>query len=284
MPFPLARPAHGLIEMETHLNEKADKADKNGKGFIVVYPLAEVHQNDKNYVGMLGAKYHFSYISWNSPGAGMNVTYGDYDDLNYLRSMTQLIDGKMPNRPQLLNTDPNARYLLGFSEGGEFAPQIAANMPGYWAGIGILHGTSLGTERMPAKDPMAYVQITGELDNMLPREGGGGMFGWLYPRLSTSHPTAEFDRMAQAEGCQGTPRVDKSDPKKAVTTFSAEQCDSHRPVIDVDIYADHHAADGHGGNLVAYVMGTYTGLRHSYIDSTDILLDTLLDPNNRKNK
>jgi poly(3-hydroxybutyrate) depolymerase len=254
--------AHGEMENETHLNEKADQ-----QNFIVVYPMAEAHENDANKLDGIG----FTYHSWNSPGAGMNVTYGNYDDVNYIKAATKLVDSKL---------NVGDRYLLGFSEGGEFAPQVAAKMPGYWSGIGVWHPTNLGTEAVPHNDALAFEQITGEKDGMLARMGGTtdmlwGMFGKLYPRLATSEPTRTFDVMAQAEGCTGDPSVDKSIPTRVTTTFSPQQCALGRPVVDVDQLQGEHAVDGDTGNFVTRVMGWFTGSKDRTWDSTQYFVDTL---------
>ena len=256
--------SHGEMENETKLNEKADK-----QGFIVVYPQSETHENDANQIAGIGFPYH----SWNSPGAGMNVTYGNYDDVDYMKEGTKLIDSR-------LNTDPKARYLLGFSEGGEFAPQVAGKMPGYWAGVGLWHPTRLGTEASPDGDPIVYTQITGEKDQMLARRGGTtdmlfGEIGALYPRLAASEPTQAFDRMAQAQECTGTPQIDR-DGQRVVTAYTAEQCQTGRPVVDVDQLQGEHAVDGAIPNLMTRVMGWVTGSKDPSFDSTQYMVDTML--------
>jgi poly(3-hydroxybutyrate) depolymerase len=255
--------AHGEMENETHINEKADQ-----QGFIVVYPLAETHENDANKPFGIGVPYH----SWNSLGAGMNVTYGNYDDVNYVKAATKLIDSKL---------NIGDRYALGFSEGGEFAPHVVAKMPGYWSGIGTWHPTSMGTEAEPNGDPVAYAQITGEKDGVLVRNGGtaplfaiGDLFGDLYPRLALSEPTQAFDRMAEAQGCSGTPTVDRSNKDQVVTSFTAQQCTTGRPVIDVDRLQGEHAVDwdrDEGNGL----MGWEFGRKDRHFDSTQYFIGLL---------
>ncbi len=258
--------AHGEMEHETQINEKADK-----QGFVVVYPIAETHENDANTI--LGSK--FQYHSWNSRGAGMNVTYGNYDDVDYIKEASNLVDSK-------LNIDKSARYLLGFSEGGEFAPHVAAGMPGYWAGVGVWHPTRLGTERAPDGDALVYAQITSEKDGMLPRYGGttdmlDGLIAGLYPRLAASEPTRAFDRMAQSQGAGGTPQVDRSRPDRVVTTFTPEQTRTGRPVIDVDMLDGEHAVDGDiPGNTIDHIIRYFTGRKLTNFDSTQYLIDTML--------
>jgi poly(3-hydroxybutyrate) depolymerase len=256
----------GEMARETHINEKADR-----ENFVVVYPVAETHQNDTNR--LLGTD--FQYHSWNSPGAGMNVTYGNYDDVDYVKAAAKVVDSRLPNISD--------RYALGFSEGGEFVPQVAARMPGYFSGVGAWHPTSMGTEAEPTNSPTAYAQITGEKDTVLPRDGGtkgffilGDLFGELYPRLAASEPTEAFDRMAQAQDCKGTPHVDRSNPAEVVTTFSADQCATGRPVIDVDRLNGQHAVDGpKPTDWLTRVMGWEFGQKDPTFDSTQYLIDTL---------
>jgi polyhydroxybutyrate depolymerase len=252
--------AYGEMENETHLNEKADK-----ENFIVVYAMAETHENPDNQLAGIGFQYH----SWNSQGAGMNVTYGNYDDVNYIKAGTRLLDAKL---------NISDRYLLGLSEGGEFAPHVAGRMPGYWSGIGVWHPTSEGHEAEPVGDPLAYVQITGDKDQVLVRSGGttslfmfGDLFGKLYPRLATSEPTEAFDRMAQAQGCTGTPEITRT-PTGITTEFTAAQCATRRPVVDIDRFADEHAVDSDTPNgLINWELGR----RDGSWDSVQYLVDFL---------
>lgn len=256
--------AHGEMNNETNINEKADK-----QGFIVVYPLSEIHSNDANT--MFGSK--FQYHSFNSPGAGMNVTYGNYDDVDYTKEGTNLIDSK-------LNIDPNARFLMGFSEGGEFAPHVVAGMKGYWAGMGLWHPTTLQTEKIPDGDPIAYAQITSEQDGMLRRFGGTSdmlfdLFGSLYPKLQRSEPTMLYDKIAAGQGCTGTPTV-QVDPAKIVTTFKPEQCKTGRPVTDIDMRYGQHAVDGDTGGFMTWLIGKVTGSKIRDFDSTQYLIDYMM--------
>jgi poly(3-hydroxybutyrate) depolymerase len=193
-----------------------------------------------------------------------------------MKEATKLVDSR-------LNTDPNARYLLGFSEGAEFAPHVVGNMPGYWAGVGAWHPTREGAEAAPDGDPVAYVQITGEKDKVLPRYGGtaddtfmGGIFGTLYPRLASSEPTAAFDRMAQSQGATGNPTIDKSDPARIVTTFKSDQTATHRPVVEVDEINGEHAVDDNSGGFMTRAIGWVTGSKDRSFDSPQYMVDTLL--------
>jgi poly(3-hydroxybutyrate) depolymerase len=254
----------GEMASEMGLNELADK-----RGFIVVYPYAATHeQTVTGPLTIAGMTFdlkdqHISYHSWNSPGAGMNTTRGDYDDINYLKAVRD-------NVARQLNTDPTRNYYIGFSEGAEFLNKVAAHLPA--AGIASIHGTLLGTETAPNR-PTAFISVTSELDGILRRDGSAGKFNHFYPRLNTSEPTQQFERWKIANGCGG--HVDAQlTPESQTLAFKAAQCASRRPVVDINRFQGRHTIDGHYtiGSAVAALIGESKD--HSF-DAARVAVDFL---------
>ncbi|MCA9804456.1 MAG: hypothetical protein KC777_20945, partial [Cyanobacteria bacterium HKST-UBA02] len=121
--------ASGLMDRETEMSRYAEE-----RGFVAVYPLAEVGED--------------GLASWNSPGAGLTETDPSYDDVNYMKAVVDSVKKDLG-----VAVDPEDQILAGFSEGGEFVHHLVGRMPGVFSDRAAVHGTLTGSETWPG-DPM----------------------------------------------------------------------------------------------------------------------------------
>jgi poly(3-hydroxybutyrate) depolymerase len=61
-------------------------------------------------------------------------------DVDFFRQAIGALEGKA-------NINKDAVYIAGFSMGGEFASEMAAEMPHTFAGVGSIHGTKMGFDK-----------------------------------------------------------------------------------------------------------------------------------------
>ncbi len=188
----------GLMEGESGLDAIADAKQKEGKGFMVVYPVGKVH--NVPYSGGIA-----KIQDWNSPGAGLTDTDPKYDDVDFFKSM---IDSLKNNSS--VNVDADRIYASGFSSGGQFARHLRSRLPHTFAGVASVHGTRLGTEAsaLPG-DYAADISFLSNYDDMLPAMGGRGLMTITLPKVADSKPRDQVKQAAADNGCFGPPTVTK---------------------------------------------------------------------------
>ncbi|MDR3614585.1 MAG: hypothetical protein P4L53_13580 [Candidatus Obscuribacterales bacterium] len=252
--------ARGLMEAETGLNSLAQEmANKDGVGAIIAYPVAR----EKVLPFTFGkATLH----DWNSPGAGLTATRPGYDDVNYLRSIVDTLKAN-PS----INVDSQAQHLVGFSSGAEFAIHTHNSLPGYFAGIGSIHGTVLGTEAAAVEgNRAAFVAVLGENDHMLPMKGGRGFMTAIgYPKIADSQPLKQAIDMAKANGHEEEPLV--MDSKIFKLTQYAGNAESPA-VHEFVVKNGQHAIDGVRGTGGWPIIGA----KNPNFEAIDVVLSKLL--------
>ncbi|MBY0357799.1 MAG: hypothetical protein K2W82_07340 [Candidatus Obscuribacterales bacterium] len=196
----------GNLERESAMNALADE-----KQFVVIYPFAKISAVPYTFGGG-------KIQDWNSPGAGLTRTDNSYDDVAY-------IDAVLKDAQAKLNIDKERVSLAGFSSGGAFATHLWGRMPGTFAAVASVHGTSLGTETSPQLgDKAAFFSFLSKHDYMLPADGiGRGPMTMFMPRIATSNPYRQFEIARRTNLATGTPTVRTADGV-TVTEFSADQC------------------------------------------------------------
>lgn len=205
----------GMMEKETGMNGLADGKQKEGNGFMVVYPVAKIR--DVDYTNGMG-----KLQDWNSPGAGLTETLPGYDDVDYFKSMISALENNGS-----VAVDKDKMYLAGFSSGGEFSRHLKGSIPNTFAGIASVHGTTLGTEaRAAAGDHVADISILSNYDDMLPASGGRGLMTLPFSKIAKSEPTQQVTRASEENECEGLPTI-KRDGKFIVTEYSAAQCNGY---------------------------------------------------------
>ncbi len=235
----------GSIEQmkhETGMNRMADE-----KGFAVVYTEAL----PKSFPGSFGlAKAN----GWNLDHGSLTDKSSNYDDLNYMKEVDKQVS-------QQLNVDKQAKYIVGFSEGGGAAQYVAESMPNTFAGVGSVHGTHLDSDPKPVKgDKTAFVAVLGDDDNMLPISGGHGFGeGWrpikgiatvTIGRVSESEPLDQKKVWAEANECASP--VVQDNGKNKTTEYSC--AGTH--VTEIVRHNGMHAWDGLGQNPANQKTGT----------------------------
>lgn len=264
---------NGLMERETNMNEVADARQREGKGFIVVYPVAKTYNADP--LGIVKLQ------DWNSPGAGLTDTRPGFDDVDYVKAMLDDLKGRVP-------VDPDAVYAAGFSSGGAFSRHLRGRLPGVFAGIASVHGTTLGTEQAAVPgDFAADISIVSSHDDMLPASGGRGLMTLPFGRISDSEPTRQFDLAARMNMCRGLPTV-RQEGNLIISEFKPTQCHGFgvkQIYIDGDFLSGkiggiigrgaagpaQHAWDGTGGGGWPVV-----GEKNRKIETSRLIADELL--------
>lgn len=239
----------GLMEKETGMNGLADSRQKEGNGFMVVYPVAKVR--DVDYMGEAGKG---KLQDWNSPGAGLTETLPGYDDVDYFKGMISAIE-----RNGSVAVDKDKMYLAGFSSGGEFSRHLKGSIPHTFAGIASVHGTTLGTEaHAQSGDYAADISILSSHDDMLPAAGGRGLMTLPFSRVAGSEPTKQVSRDAEENDCSGLPTV-THEGKFVVTEYKASQCNGY-PVKEFFLDGDWRA--GKAGGIIG--RSTFGPAQHAW--------------------
>lgn len=244
----------GFMAYDTGMNEKADEL-----GMIVVYPYALS-------VAMPVLPIPPRVDSWNSPGVGFVKPRSEYDDVNYMSHVIERVNSDF-------ETDPQAEFIVGFSEGGEMAQHLQAIL-GNFEGVASVHGTLLGTEAIMQDDPSKPVApaliILGDHDSMLPYEGGRGLMTIHLPRVDQSQPAMQLPAWVEANECAGEPMTFDSDGEK-LTVYTAQQCNG-MPVTEILRKGGQHAWDGPSGSGWPLV-----GEKDRDFDTTQVVVDFFLN-------
>lgn len=205
----------GLMEAESAMDAQADRKQKEGDGFLVVYPVAKTH--DVPFTAGL-----VKMQDWNSPGAGLSENDPKYDDVDYFTAMINSLKNNSS-----VKIDNDRLYLSGFSSGGEFSRHLRGRLPHTFAGVASVHGTRLGTESniLPG-DFATDISFLSNYDDMLPASGGRGLMTIGLPRVAESKPHDQVLRAARDNFCTTPPTVTKQG-NFVITEYSASQCNGY---------------------------------------------------------
>jgi polyhydroxybutyrate depolymerase len=133
------------------LNEKADK-----ENFIVVYPRAEGWLPDR-------------WRQWNLKN---NPSYR-VDEMAFVEQLLDKVDQK-------LSVDKSREYVVGYSNGGMLAHEVATKFSDRLAGVVVVSGCQNGSEHHP-DNPLPVMMIHGSEDKLVPIRGR--YFTPLFPRM-----------------------------------------------------------------------------------------------------
>ncbi len=179
---PLVVLLHGYTatgaEQELYFNLKA-VADAHT--FLYVYPDGTVD----------GAGNHF----WNATDACCDLFGAKPDDSEYIMEIVRDIQSKF-------NVDKKRIYLVGHSNGAFMSHRMACEHSDVFAGIVTLAGdTWKDQSKCDAPQPIAVLQVQGDLDGVIQYGGGGPLFpnGGVYP--GSVETVADW---ATKNGCTGS--------------------------------------------------------------------------------
>lgn len=229
-PMPVIMVMHGVsqnqdpanarfLEKESSMNQVAEQ-----QGFAVVY----VHGEPRDRTAFESGVIEQHPNSWILDGRkGLLAEDKKFDDAKYLDNVLADVKGR-------INVDEKRIGLTGMSDGGRAAEQYALDRPGTFSALGVMHGTWMEGEKMPAKGSGLPIMIVhGTSDHMLPYDQGklrGDGRGFMavgaspfVPGTVYSRPWQQVPVFANANDCTGAPKVTKTDDTK-LTEFSAEQC------------------------------------------------------------
>jgi polyhydroxybutyrate depolymerase len=188
-PLPLVIFLHGLggsgqaIVRHLHVVEIA-----NAKHFLWIAPDGIVDSKGRRF--------------WNATRACCDFDHRGVDDVAYVAA---LID----EAKKQYRVDEGRVYAVGSSNGGFMVLRLACELSDRFAGVVSLAGAGFeDPSRCQPKSPVAVLQIHGELDRIVPYDGGRV----LRRRRGASHPSAKdtIALWAQRNGCAAT--AEKSDP------------------------------------------------------------------------
>lgn len=161
-PLPLVVVLHGgggnwlTISKTTGMSPKADK-----EGFLVLYPEG---------TGLLPTR----YLVWNG---------GDccgYARAKHIRDV-QFIENVVDRVCTDYKVDKSRLYLVGMSNGGMMAYQVACDPYNKFAALAIVSGSMTGKEKKPGRE-MPVIIFHGTADRHVPYGGGKGKLAkWGYP-------------------------------------------------------------------------------------------------------
>lgn len=238
-PLPVIMVMHGVsqnnapadtryMEKETSMNEVAEQ-----QGFAVVYVHGESRTRTAFETGLI--ENHPN--GWILDGRkNLLATDNQHDDVKYLDNVLSDVKARIA-------VDETRIGLTGMSDGGRAAQQFALDRPGTFSALGVMHGTWMQGERMPAKGsgtPIMFVH--GTSDYMLPYDQGKPTWGVAGPTTEgrgfmalgaspfvpgtiDSRPWQQVPVWSNANDCTGAPKVSMVDGTR-ITEYSAEQCKS----------------------------------------------------------
>jgi polyhydroxybutyrate depolymerase len=129
----------------TSMTKKADEV-----GAVIVYPNAR---------GWLPEWSPLHLREWTLNNRASNRT----DDLNFIRTV-------MDATQQRLSVDRDQTYVIGYSNGGMLAHEVAARMPDRIAAAAIVGSTQCGCLEQP-QNPVSILMMNGTSDPLVPPEG-----------------------------------------------------------------------------------------------------------------
>ncbi len=211
-------------------NGLAAQADKSN--FIGVFPHAQSFR--------LFPKVNVT--AWQADGAGFLtpgswlVPKGKFNDLKFIGDVERTMKATLPIKDTA---------LAGFSEGGNVAHQVAANLGvDRIQGVAVVEGTVMGREA-PAPAGLRVLIVQGNDDPTIPINGGsGGLTQMLsslgHKNIETSKPTGQISRYLGPNGFEGLSTV-SSGPGFVQTIYPAAQSRNGGELRFVELLGGKHA-------------------------------------------
>jgi len=174
-PMPAVVLLHGITENadvfaeRTQMNAKGDK-----EGFITVYPEGNPLLKDKDH------------LAWNVANWNIFHPARHADDVTFVGKVIDRI-GKE------LSVDANRTYLVGFSNGGMLAQQVAAQNSDKLAAVALV-GTALSGKDKAPSNGVSVIDIHGTLDPVVPYDGWDNSLGIAH--MLPVRSTGDFWRQA----------------------------------------------------------------------------------------
>lgn len=196
----------------TKLNEKADK-----EGFAVVYPAA------KGWLGKHVTQWNLN----NSP---------DYrvDEIAFVGQLMDKVDRD-------LNPDRKREYVVGYSNGGMLAHEVAAKYGDRIAAFASVSGSKVGELTKP-QDGVNGLLIHGTKDHLVPFEGR--RFTPLFPRMAAFTVARDFWR-----GSIGAQQQESEEVATGVKKDTFTNPASGKEVITYTLKGNGHGWPGHADSI-----------------------------------
>ncbi|WP_130803446.1 alpha/beta hydrolase family esterase [Acinetobacter ihumii] len=102
--------------------------------------------------------------TWNAQGCCGEAMKKKVNDLEFVQQILKDVSRNTP-------IDHNKIYMVGFSNGGMLAHQLAISMGSQLAAVAVVSGALFGNETA-AKSPVPILMIHGEQDSVVPFHGG----------------------------------------------------------------------------------------------------------------
>lgn len=175
-PTPVVIVLHGAFENADYMVDRTAFSDKaNSEGFIAIYPEAEYCAANRGR-------------TWN---VGDSV-FWTVDDVEFVRTIILSVHQK-------LNIDPQRVYVVGFSNGGMMAHEIATRIPEKIAAFACVSGSMNGSESKPG-EPVSALIIHGSEDKIVPMKGRRCWTGfWFFTMKPTSYSTKFWKEANEAK-------------------------------------------------------------------------------------
>jgi len=150
---------------------------------------------------------------WNSGQLEASGPRAKIDDVAFIRALMKLIARKVPY-------DARRVYVTGHSMGGGMTFRLARAMGDRITAIGTVAGIA-SDEAPPLPRPVPTLFIYGELDPLMPLEGGRSRTPW---GSRTTLPVPQYvSRWATALDCDSTPNVTRDDGQLRIAEFRTAQ-------------------------------------------------------------
>lgn len=196
-PAPLLIEIHGFAEGSTtippwdgeeSLNNFVPEADARGM-FVAL-----VHGN----VDAVTGRYF-----WNATNACCDFGKTGVNDVGYIVAVVEDVVAKY-------NIDPKRIFVFGHSNGGFMANRLACDQASRFAGVVSLAGaTYLDQTKCAASAPIAYLQVHGDADMVIPYAGGSPLNLTTLPAAPGAVETTQD--WAKKNNCD--PKADTSSPQ-----------------------------------------------------------------------
>jgi polyhydroxybutyrate depolymerase len=181
-PQPVVLALHGYTQIASDMAKLGfnDTADQNG--FVVIYPDSAART-----------------YSWNGGGCCGPAAKAGLDDVAYIRRV--LVDVG-----EQVRVDPKRIYIVGWSNGAEFAYRLACEMSDIFAAIAPYAGPLFVTPCQP-DHPVSVMHMHGLSDTEVPYAGGQGdsvVADVFFPPVQEG-----IALWANVDGCSGNTKVTK---------------------------------------------------------------------------
>ena len=148
------------------------------------------------------------------------------DDVSFMEAILRLVAGGVP-------VDRARVYAYGISNGGTMVHKLARDSDTYAAIASVAGSPPAGQSVGPGTGRVSVLQVHGELDTIVPYDGGPGLFGITFQ--SASETVAQW---AAHSGCDGTPVADTSLPGITIDRYGG--CDGDREVLLYTVHDTGH--------------------------------------------